>query len=192
MLAAAAPALADTNCELHLWPAPGLRSMYFGWFHGSTVDGAGKQRNGYPALPADPIPPTAQIELIGAKPVAAMLGLPGATLISHPAPLTRRQIAAPGRHGDSVAPCYAELIVDDIFHEDAALSTRSLRVLFRFATYGAAPDPLRRYTGWTMRTVSLPLPKTEAETAAAIAELRAAFAADFDEFAVNAAAKAHP
>jgi hypothetical protein len=65
-------------------------------------------------------------------------------------------------------------------------------VLFRFATYGVAPEPLRRYTSWTAKSVTAPLPKTDAEAQVLAAELRDAFVADFTAFATNVLVKAHP
>jgi hypothetical protein len=191
-LLAFAPAAAEAACELHIWPASGLHSISSGWFKGVMLGGIGKQREGYPSLSNDPLAPAIQITLLSAQPTAAMLGQNGAVLVAHDTPLTRRQVTVPGRHSTSTAPCYSELIVDDIFHEDAALSRPSLRVLFRFASYVVAPEPLRRHTGWTAKSVTAPLPKTDAEAQDLVAELRDAFVADFTAFATNVLVKARP
>lgn len=180
--AGAAPA--KNSCELHVWPTAGVNSMFYGWTHGSTVNAAAKGRKGYPAVPNDPLPPARQIELLQALPLEQLLERPAGQVIYHPQPLDRMAARRPGRHTDSIATCYGELIVGDIFYEEAVFSSRSLRTLFDYRAFngepGAAPT---RFMTWAEQPLTLFPPKTDGDMSAALAEIGQVFGGEFRDFA---------
>jgi hypothetical protein len=176
-------AASEQSCELHVWPSSGLRSVYYGWFHGGLVDGAVNGRQGYPPVPKDPLPSALQIELLQKQDVAARLGLGGYKLVWHADALDSKAIrATPGRLTDSTASCYAELIGDDVFFQQDVFSGSYLKSLIRFRSFGTGPSPTRTFTTWTRTQLTAFPPKEDSQNEAAVAELRAAFTNNVKEF----------
>ena len=177
---------AAADCELHVWPAPGMNSMFYGWTHGSTVNGSAKGRNGYPVLPADPLTPAAQLQVLASARLPEKLGRPTTKVIVHEAPLPRTTIGPTRtRRAESTSSCYSELIVEDIFHEEAAFSSKSLRSLFRFRDFGDSLTMTRNFLSWGTAPLYLFPPKDSAKIDEAINELLTAFGASVDDFAGN-------
>lgn len=172
-------------CELHVWPATGLNSVYHGWFHGGIVNGAVTAREGYPVVPADPVDTLAQVTLLtGAKP-QHMLNRDGDTLVVHAEALSSRAIrSATTRLDVSTAPCYAELIVDDVFLQQDVVSGSFLKTLFRYREFGAAPQPQRVFGTWVKTPLKLFPPKSPDSLPASQAEFKSAFVHNVELFGI--------
>jgi hypothetical protein len=193
LLSASIPAIASATdqepivaqtCELHVWPSDKLKSVYFGWVHGGTVDGAQKGRSGYPALPSDPIPTNRQAQLLEAAEPQKLLGRADDRLIVHADALDSRTIrTTPGRLGDSKATCYGELVVDDIVFRQDVVAGTVLMTLFRYRRFGADPVAEYRFANWAKSTVTLLPLRPGADVTAAITELEGAYVGDLKNFA---------
>ncbi len=175
---------AESACELHVWPSPGLRSTYYGWFHGGIVDGAVDGREGYPAVPADPIDSAAQAQLLGSLDLPALFHLPGHRLVVHTPTSPGGVTGAPnGRLAASASPCYAELITQDVFFQQDVITGRYLKTLFRFRDFEASTAPQRVFGTWTQTGLAAFPSQREEDAVAAEAELRQAFQANVTAFA---------
>ncbi|GGN41820.1 hypothetical protein GCM10011349_04310 [Novosphingobium indicum] len=179
-LAAGAPAPVD--CELHVWPSSGLRSTYFGWFHGGIVDGAVQGRDGYRKLPETPLDPERQAEILKSLPLADLLKLPGYRAVIHKnAPDSRVVRRAQGRLTDEGTACYAELVVDDVFFQEDIVTGKYLKTLYRFRAF-EGDAPARRFGAYSQVKL-LHFPPTGPEDAeAALEELGKAYADAVGEF----------
>lgn len=181
----AVPAQAPVACELHVWPSNGLRSVYYGWFHGGTADGAVTGRDGYPPIPKDPMPTALQAELLARAGLPSLVQMPRHTLIVHPEVLDSRTIrTSTTRITPSQSPCYAELIIDDLFFQQDVISGGYLKSLLRFRNFGREAAPMRIF-GTHVQTRLLrfpPKPDRPQDNSMAMEELRSAFQANLIEF----------
>jgi hypothetical protein len=178
-------ASSQPSCELHIWPSSGLRSVYYGWFHGGLVDGAVNGRKGYPPVPKDPLPSALQVELLQKLDVAEKLGLQGYKPVWHAEPLDSRTIrATPGRLTGSTSDCYAELIGDDVFFQQDVFSGSYLKSLIRYRAFGPGPAPTRTFATWTRTPLTSFPPKEDSQNEVAVRELRNAFTNNVSEFGV--------
>jgi hypothetical protein len=172
------------SCELHVWPGTGLGSVYHGWFHGGINNGAIQGRDGYPVIPATPMETPAQHDLLAAMPLDDLVALKGYRKVVHDAALESRVIrGTPGRIVDKAAPCYAELIVDDLVYQQDVIDGRYLKMLMRFRDFGTGDTPVRSFGTWTkVRLVKFP-PETPETEQAAVEELHEAFKSNVETFA---------
>ncbi|MFC4291938.1 hypothetical protein ACFOWX_05860 [Sphingorhabdus arenilitoris] len=172
------------QCELHVWPSNGLRSVYHGWFHGGIVDGAVKGRDGYKELPADPVSTDTQVAVLSNAALPQMLKLPDYKLIVHDEALDSVKIKnTPGSMITSRTSCYAELIADDVFYQEDIINGSYLKTLFRYKQFSQGDNPTRTFGTWTkIKLKSFP-PKTVEGNDTALQEIRNAFAANIDQFA---------
>jgi hypothetical protein len=172
------------GCELHVWPAGGLNSVYLGWLHGGINNGATTGREGYPQVPTDPMTAAAQVSLLEEAQPHVLLGLTNYRLVIHSDPLTSRAIrTSTARLSDSTSTCYSELIVDDVFFQQDVFSGSDLKISFRFRDFGGAPTPQRIFGTWVHTPLRLlPVPKGE-NPAAAVEEMKAAYKNDIAQFA---------
>ncbi len=174
---------ATGQCELHVWPSSGLRSVYYGWLHGGIVDGAVNGRDGYPPIPKDPVPTTLQVELLSKLDLAGVLQLEGYRVVVHDQSLDSRTIrAATGRLATSTSSCYAELIGDDVFFQQDVFSGAYLKSLIRFRSFGPGNAPARTFGTWTETRLQIFPPKEETQNVAALAELHGAFVKNIESF----------
>lgn len=192
MLAFATPALAQDSpadpagCEFHVWPADALMSVYYGWFHGSTVNGQIQGRPGYPAVPPNPIDTATQGTILGSAFPQHLLGHDSYRLIVHDEALTSRAIrGATGRLSDSTSACYAELVVDDVVLQQGVAGT-SLNVLFHYRDFGAAAAPTTSFATWARTPLIVFPPNDPTQLAAAIREIREAYRLNIRQFATMA------
>jgi hypothetical protein len=187
--AATAPAV----CELHVWPASPVRSTYSGWFHGGIVDGAVQGRDGYKKLPDSILTPEAQMRTLGELDLPTMLKLPGYRVVMHEEPLPSRAIrAATSRLIADAAPCYAELVTDDVFFQQDLIDGRFLKAIFRFRQFDGGSTPTRSFGTYVQYRLTQ-FPPTEPEQLdAALEEFRLAYGHAVEEFgvALNKPAKA--
>jgi hypothetical protein len=170
-------------CEIHIWPAEKLGSVFYGWFHGGLIDGAQTGRAGYPQIPADPLPLSTQVALLEDVQVDSMVTTARVTRIVHGEPLTSTAIrAGAGRLSDSTASCYAELIVESVKFQQDSFSGGWLNSLIRYRRFGSDAVPVQLFGTYTKTKLTRFPPDSEAEQAAAEAELRAAYVSNIAQF----------
>ncbi|NML04517.1 hypothetical protein [Sphingomonas sp. G-3-2-10] len=165
---AALPASAqDAPCELHVWPADGMGSVRQRAFESSpsaglipalikqsqqkSADAADERARDNLAASATPEPMSTavQVEALKSLPLADMLGLPGHVVVVHDTPLESRTIrTVRTRYVETVAPCYADLVVDDVFYARAYANGRTLKTFYRFRDFGAQAAPVRSFGTW--------------------------------------------
>jgi hypothetical protein len=179
--AAGAPA---AQCEFHVWPGEGLTSIFYGLFHGSTVNAGQQGRRGYPRVPPDSMTTAAQVALLEAAAPQRQMRHPDYLLIVHDAALDSRIIrTSVSRIAQSQSPCYAELIVDDVVLQQDWLNGAKLRILFRYRDFGPAWLAQRSLTTWADADLDHFPPRADADIPAAQAELRAAYGSAITVFA---------
>jgi hypothetical protein len=187
---AAGPATAVpvTKCELHVWPAERFSAMTTGWLGGGLIDAAihaegDKSRKSQMASALDP---DGQSAALGQADLVATFALQPSKIIVHPAALDRKTInKISTRRADSSSPCYAELIVADVFYQKSAIYGRSLRTLFMYRDFGTANDKPKIYKSWGGNGLKLFPAKAGDDVEAANAELVSVFKKNFDEFGRN-------
>jgi hypothetical protein len=178
---AADPPAGQAGCEFHVWPADPLMSIYYGWFHGGTVNGQIQGRSGYPTVPSHPIDTATQAAILESTRPHELLMHPDYRLIVHREALTSRAIRnATGRLSDSASPCYAELIVDDVVLQQGIGGT-SLNVLFHYRRFDA--DTRRSsYSTWARTSLTAFPPRRPEQLDEAIREIRDAYRGDIYQF----------
>lgn len=185
VVSAQAQAQTDAACELHVWPASTPMNLYLGLGHGGIIDGSTKGREGYPPAPDNPLSAERQAQLLSEAGLPDLLKLPGYRVMLHPQPLDSRTIRTTrGRIANSAAPCYAELIVDDlILNQNSVGGGNGLRGSFRFRTFGTAPEPIRTFGTWTLVKLAAFPPKPNEDPAKGTAEVVQAFRTSLVDFA---------
>jgi hypothetical protein len=195
LLIGASPALAQNpetvtppaaQCELHVWPGNGLRSIYSGWFHGGIVDGAVQGRPGYRKLPDQPLPSSRQHEILQSMPITETLGLKDYVLVLHETALDSHTLRrTQGRLQPGGTACYAELAIDDVFFQQDIVDGRFLKALIRFRQFGAGEAPERTFGTYVQEKLTKFPPKSPDEDAGpAIDELGTAYAQVIRDFGV--------
>ena len=181
------------HCELHAWPANGLRSIYHGWFHGAINDGAVQGREGYERLPPDPLSTAEQAARLRSSSLTEMLDLPDYEVVVHDEALSSSTIRhTPGRIVADSPRCYAELMTDDVIFQQDVINGRFLKVLFRFRRFDGADAPTVTFGAYTQRRLELFPPAEEAQEADSFAELSDQYGQALAEFgaALNKPGKA--
>lgn len=164
--------VADTApCELHVWPAPELKAVTQGWVWNHTVDQAFEEGMAKP----ETFTPASQAKMLAELDLPKILELKPSTVTIHPDPLPRSAGSAKLRHAASASPCYAELIVSQLFYDEAPLAGASLRMLFVLRDFGAAPVPASSFSTWAASGLADFPPKDAAGQKAAAATLANAY-----------------
>ncbi|MFM9852808.1 MAG: hypothetical protein ACKVOJ_08410 [Sphingomonadaceae bacterium] len=172
------------SCELHIWPSAGLRSIFSGWFHGGIVDGAVKNREGYPPVPGAVLSTDAQVALLTKIDFASLFNMPPHKQMVYAAPLATPSAAAINtRQIASPSPCYAEVMVKDVFYQEDIVSGRYLKMQIRFRNFGNGESPQRSFTTWVQSRLTLFPPKTSGQEANAITEVGNAYIENMKIFA---------
>lgn len=183
-IAATSASTVGDQCELHVWPSNGLRSVYHGWLHGGIVDGAVTGRDGYPPVPADPLTAGRQVDLLEAAGLDDILGRPDYVVVVHPEPLTSTAIRqSQSRMAASPSSCYSELILEDVFFQEDIVNGGSLKSLTRFRDFGPGNGPPKQFGTWTRTPLKFFPPKEPRLNQAALNELDEAFRANLVDFA---------
>jgi len=137
------------GCELHVWPSQGLHSVYYGWVHGGINDGAVKGQNGYPKVDGAPLAIDQQHVLLADAHPERALDRSNYKLVIHTEALSSSDIrGATGRLSQSTSPCYAELIIEDVFFQQDVFSGSFLKTMVRFRDFGSATTPTRVFGTW--------------------------------------------
>lgn len=180
--ALAAPAAASPTCELHVWPGHDFHSVYYGWAHGGTVDGAAKGRDGYENVPHEPLSAGEQVKILGSVDLAATLGLPGYRTVIHETPLSSREIRTGlARHAQDAPPCYAELMTDDLVLQKNFIGGQALNILYRFRQFdGELPG--RSFGTYIQVPVSIADKATDTSSDAILSELASAYSISIRDF----------
>ncbi|WP_457312102.1 hypothetical protein [Sphingomonas sp. UYAg733] len=133
-------------------------------------------RDGYPEVPADPVDTPAQVALLNEARPQGLLQRSNDTLVVHTAALTSREIrSATARLDPSTAPCYAELIVDDVFLQQDVIDGAFLKTLFRYRQFGTASWPQRVFGTWVKTRLKLFPPKSPQDLPASQQEFKTAY-----------------
>jgi hypothetical protein len=179
-----APPVADQPCELHVWPAAAMHSTYYGWTHGSTVDGAAKGRTGYPALPKA-LSPSDQVHLLASAGIAEKLKLGNCREVIHDTrPDSHALRTTVGRMIPGTPSAYAELFVDEVFFQEDAFTGRHLVLLYRFRQFDTDDHVARAFTTTIRRDLKQPGSNEPSyDPAAAASELDDAYLSAFADFA---------
>ena len=184
--AAVSQAQPAPQCELHVWPAERFQAMTTGLLMGGLLDAAihaegDKARRSHLASALDS---EGQLEALQKLDLVTLLHLPPSKVVPHAEALDRKTInKVVTRRSNSTAPCYAELMVTDVFYQKAAIWGKSLRTSFMLRNFTANPSkPLvKRTTGGNGLKI---FPAKEGEdTTTADAELVSVFQKDFTEAA---------
>ncbi len=185
---------AEPVCELHVWPSSPVRSSSNNYFvMRSIVDGAVQGRDGYVKLPEDILSTEAQTRTLTQVGLTETLKMPEYKVVMHDQPLPSRVIRGTrGRLLTDAAPCYAELVTDDVFYQEDAIDGRYLKAIFRFRQFdGGSETPTRSFGTYVQYRLTQFPPKDAAQLDAALEEFRLAYGQAFREFgaALNKPAK---
>lgn len=177
-------------CELHIWPAERMNSMTTGLLGGGLIDAAihGKKDASNRAQMASALDSPSQLDALQSLDLQQLLALkPGTKIVRHEAPLERKTInSVKTRRADSIASCYQELIVADVFYQKAAIYGRSLSTLFMFRDFGADSKIDKQYKSFGGNGLKLFPPKEGENEVAALDELVGVFKKNFEEYARKA------
>lgn len=187
--ATAVPAVpaAEPVCELHVWPAERFQAMTTGWLGGGLLDAAihaegDKARRSHMAAALDS---EGQVVALQQMDLVSLLKLRPSKVIAHTEALDRKTVnKIMTRRSQSTAPCYAELMVTDVFYQKAAMWGRSLRTSFTFRKFDGNGQPaIKKTTGGNALKI-FPAKKGE-DTTAADGELISIFQKNFQEATEN-------
>ena len=114
----AMPAFAQSNCELHVWPAERMNSLTQGLLGGGLLDAAlhaGRDASNRSQM-ASALDSPSQLDALQSLNLVQEIGLPaGTTVIRHETPLERHTMnSIKTRRSESTASCYYELITADV------------------------------------------------------------------------------
>jgi hypothetical protein len=190
-------AVAEPQCELHVWPAERFQAVTSGGgaafgLLGALVDAAAhaegdKARRSHLASVLDS---EGQIDALQHLNLVSLLKLPASKIVTHAEALDRTTVyKIMDRRSQSASPCYAELIVTDVFYQKAMMWGRSLRTSFMLREFNGNGQPgVRKTTGGNGLKI---FPAKEGEdTSAADAELVGVFQKNFQEATENFAKQA--
>lgn len=183
---APAPAAAGPECELHVWPAGDLKAVTQGWVFNHTLDQAFDVEKGGTAKPAV-LAPERQVGLLQDMDLPTALKLPpGTRVVIHAEPLPRSREGVKERQTPSSSPCYSELVVSQIFYDDAPMARGGLKTLALYRAFGDAPLLRTSFATWTETELSTFPAKTSADARAADEELIIAYRSNLRGFAGHA------
>jgi hypothetical protein len=187
---ATAPVAAQSNatpCEIHVWPAERMNSATSGWVFNNVQDADFKSNGGSAFSHQSPLDHAGQVAVMAQLDLGQLLGLPGATVVSHEEPTPPRSPTAneqsASRKVSGPAPCYAELEVTKLFYGRAPLAGRSLQILFTYRLFNSEPTPQRVFSTFANEPLLNFPAKDAAHAAEADAELLAAFRQGVIDFA---------
>ena len=185
----AAPAFAQDNCELHVWPAERMNSMTTGLLGGGLIDAAihaGRDASNRSQM-ASALDSQSQLDTLQSLNLIQELGLPaGTNIIRHEAPLERHTMnRIKTRRSDSTAQCYYELITADVLYMRSMVYGRSLRTLFMIRDFGNDQRIDFEYKAWGGNGLSHFPPREGEDVTVAINELVDVFKRNFQEYANN-------
>lgn len=181
---AAAPA---PQCELHVWPAERFQAMTSGWLGGGLLDAAihAEGDKGRRSHLASALDSEGQLDALQKLDLVNLLHLPPSKVVTHSEALDRKTVnKVMTRRSESAAPCYAELIVTDVFYQKAAMWGRSLRTSFILRQFSGSGQPTIKKTMGGNGLKVFPAKQGE-DTTAADAELVSVFQKNFSEAAEN-------
>jgi hypothetical protein len=189
--ATTAPAVAQPECELHVFPTLEGQAMTTGMLAGFGIIGAiadasaNKDRNiSETEYLKEALGPRLQIEALKSIDLVKELKFAPSQII-YETPIADRKVStkAANRLSTSTAPCYAELLVTQNFYTKKAIYGRSLNNRFIFKDFRTGLSKTKLVKGRGGNGLSHFPPKTTDETEMAEKDLRDAFAKNFVEYA---------
>lgn len=193
-MVSAAPAFAQSDCELHVWPAERMTSTTTGLLSGFGVIGAiadtaahsGRDASNRSQI-SSALDSPSQLDALGSLDLITELGLPAGTrIVRHETALERRTMnSIKTRRSDSTARCYHELITADVAYMRRAIYGRSLRTLFMVRDFGDDQRIDFEYKSWGGNGLSRFPPAEGEDVSEGIAELVSVFKRNFQEYANN-------
>lgn len=194
MLAAAAAAAQGppaSGCEVHVWPAPELQAVTQGWVWNHTVNQAFDPAKGGVERPKV-LSSEAQVELLATLDLPGMFQAAPAQVVIHAEPLSRAQALSPARQSPSASPCYSELIVRQVFYDEAPMAGKSLRTLLVYRRFGDSPEAQSSFTTFAETGLETFPAKTAADARGAEDEIRQAYRSNVGIFANYALSPRRP
>lgn len=181
--AVAEPPVAQV-CELHVWPSSPVRSSSQNYFvQRSIVDGAVQGRDGYKKLPDTILTSETQQSTLNELDLPALFKLSGYGVVLHDEPLPSRVIrTTAGRLLADSPPCYAELVTDDVFYQEAEFDGRHLKAIFRFRQFDGGEAPTRTFGTFVQQRLTIFPPEAPEQLDAALEEFRVAYRTAVTEF----------
>jgi hypothetical protein len=133
-------------CELHIWPSGSFRLAVGSsrpWTQGR--DPRVHTNSEMTAItPPDALAPEAQLATLGRMEPEKLFGMPGASVVMHPEPLSHAEAASrTTRHSASRSDCYGELILNDLFLENVPLVGRGVRMMATFLRFEGPGSQVR-------------------------------------------------
>jgi hypothetical protein len=118
-------------------------------------------------------------------PAADLPGHPDYQVIIHDSAADRQALrSGKARLIPDTSPCYAELVVEDLFYQEDVLYGRFLRTMFRYRDFGDGSDtPPKVFGSWVRSSLKIFPPEDPAKLNASLAELADALRANVKIFA---------
>lgn len=150
----------EAQCELHVWPSEGLQLVthnvsdginlsYMGALPQAMLKGEESSLDGAPAQAKRPLSTREQVAALSVIDLPALLGLSGYRQIVHDVPLESRVIRTnSARHGETAAPCYADLVVHDVFLQWDFANGHHLKTFYRFRDFASGTAATRSFGAW--------------------------------------------
>jgi hypothetical protein len=188
--AQAGPSAEPAPCEIHIWGTDNMKAHITGWsealgggFIGPALDGRRADSKGVKALLEETFAGSAQADALGDLPLASLLRMPSVRVIAEPRQTgAERKKRGQRRLADSNAPCYADIVVRNMYFNKTALFPPSLRANFTYRYFGARMDQPSVLAGRGGTKMKLyPLVTTQ-DVDSIKADFVRAFQKDFEEF----------
>jgi hypothetical protein len=162
-----------TECELHVWPSTAMTNVrqraMESMGSAGAIDGIIKRTQiaqaekhdaavaeALAAQPIEPMSTARQIAILEGLALPDMLGLTGYRLVVHETPLESRTIrTVKTRYVESAAPCYADLIIDDVVYSREYSRGQNLKTFFRFRDFGTEGAAVRSFGSWVETKLQL-------------------------------------
>jgi hypothetical protein len=185
----------EPACELHIWPAAEIKGygggaispmVYGGGLIGVLIASKTSERDDHSAPKAKVLGADHQLDLLEAASLPWLLQGRKMTVVRHAEPLPRLEITAvKERHAPSPSPCYAELIVSQLYVDRAPMAGTEFRSLFVYRNFEDAPQVKTSFSTWTASSIE---PVTSGSIKTFEGELTSAFVYNVKNFAAYAKA----
>ncbi|MXO72728.1 hypothetical protein [Alteraurantiacibacter buctensis] len=194
VLALGTPAMAQEDCELHVFPTVEGQAQTTSWLSGLGVIGAVADAAGHEDENVsdadylrDALGPRFQVEAFQSIDLVNTLKLPAGTQVIYETPIADRDITTEvqTRLTESTASCYAELIVTQNLYLKRAIYGRSLNNRFIFKDFRNGVTEAEMVRGRGGNGLTMFPPETPEGRPDADADLRQAFLANFQEYAAR-------
>lgn len=178
-------------CELHVWAATGIKgysggipaSLGYGGLLGALVAVSIAERDRHSSPDTDALSRDSQFELIERVPLAMRVESRAMRVVRHDDAIPRMEVTGvKTRHSDSMAACYSELILSQLYYDRAPMGGPELRSLTVYRIFDDSSEAKWSFSTWT----ATPVPAMTARQPGAAAvehDFAAAFVANLEKFA---------